>query len=408
MSANAIASAIPAHVPAELYWDRSLAEFNSELDDPFMAASRLLDGPPIFFARDGANGRPTWVIARAKLLEEAFIDWELFSSESGTDLTKILGVDWQLNPVNIDPPAHTGYRKVLLPFFTPKAINHMEDAVRETWNMLMARCEDKDGCDFVQDFSIPYPTYIFLSLMGMPLDMADEFFGLEQSLLRAESFEERLRSARQILAHLQNHLAEQRKQPTTPLVEAIIKAEMEGRPFNDGEILGMFMTFYLGGLDTVYATLSWSMRYIATHPEYQQFIRDNPDSLPRVVDEFLRMFSVVSTQRRVSRDTVWHGVEMKKSDHVVLPIFVACRDPDFYPNPHEAEFGRQGRLLAFATGPHLCLGMHLARRELRIAIESFLQRFQNSRIAEGQSYKYHAGTTFTLDNLPLIWDGVAK
>jgi len=393
----------PAHVPDELIWDRSLAEFSSELDDPFMAASRLLAGPPLIYARDCANGRPGWVICRADLLEEAFIDWQTFSSEGGMDLTAMLGVDWKLNPVNIDPPMHTAYRKVLLPFFTPKAINHMEAAVRETCEMLIARFEDKDGCDFVQDFSIPFPTYIFLSLMGMPLDMAEEFFGLEQALLRGETFEARLGAAHKILAHLEAHLAEQRKNPTTPLVEAIVTAEMDGRPWNDGEILGMFMTFYLGGLDTVYATLSWSMRYIATHPEYQQFMRDNPDKMPRVVDEFLRMFSVVSTQRRVTKDITWHGVEMKENDLVLMPIFVACRDPDFYPNPHEAELGRQGRLLAFASGPHLCLGMHLARREIRIALDSFLERFDKIHITPGKDYQYHAGTTFTMDNLPISW-----
>ena len=396
--------AIPSHVPPELYWDHSLAEFTSELDDPFMAASRLLDGPPVFYARDGANGRPGWVIARAELLEEAFIDWQLFSSEGGMDMSMMLGVDWNLNPVNIDPPAHTGYRKVLLPFFTPKAINHMEAAVRETWDLLMARLDNRNRSDFVQEFSIPFPTYIFLSLMGMPMAMADEFFGLEQALLRGETLEARVIAARQILAHLEHHLAEQRQQPTTPLMDAIINATMDDRSLNDGEILGMFMTFYLGGLDTVYATLSWAMRYIATHPEYQQFVRDNPDRMSKVVDEFLRMFSVVSTQRRVTRDTTFHGVELKANDLVIMPIFVACRDPGFYPNPHEAELGRQGRLLAFASGPHLCLGMHLARRELRIAIESFLGRCTNIRIPEGAAYTYHAGTTFTMDSLPLVWD----
>ena len=398
----------PSHVPPELFWDHSLAEFTSELDDPFMAASRLLDGPPVFYARDCANSRSGWVITRAELLEEAFVDWENFSSEGGMDLSRMLGVDWNLNPVNYDPPRHTAYRKVLLPFFTPRAINHMEAAVRETCDMLMAKLDGRDGCDFVREFSIPFPTYIFLSLMGMPIEMADEFFGLEQALLRGETLEARVGAARQILVHLENHLAEQCKQPTTPLVEAIINAEMDGRKFNDGEILGMFYTFYLGGLDTVYATLSWTMRYIATHPDYQQFMRDNPDKMPKVVDEFLRMFSVVSTQRRVTRDITFHGVAMKENDLVLLPIFVACRDPQFYADPHEAQLGRHGRLLAFASGPHLCLGMHLARRELRIAIESFLGRFANIRIPDGETYKYHAGTTFTMDNLPLVWDRTAE
>lgn len=404
MASTAQAAFAPPHVPAELAWDHSLAEFNSQLDDPFIAASRLLDGPPVFWARDAVQGRPGWVIARHALLKEAFIDWEHFSSEGGMDLTMMLGVDWKLNPVNVDPPMHTIYRKVLTPFFTPKAVGHMEEAVRATCDELIARFEDKGGCDFVEDFAIPYPSLIFLRLMGMPLDMVNQFFTWEQNLLRGTTMEARLTAAREILEYLKIHLEQQKKQPATPLMENIMNARIEdGRPLNDGEILGMFYTFYVGGLDTVYATVSWSMRYIATHPEFQQFLRDNPDKLNKTVDEMLRMFSVVSTQRRVTRDFTFHGVEMKENDLVVMPIFIACRDPEAYPNPHEADLERKESMLAFASGPHLCLGMHLARREIRIALESFLNRFGDIHIPEGQSYRYHAGSTFNVDSLPLEW-----
>jgi cytochrome P450 len=236
--------------------------------------------------------------------------------------------------------------------------------------------------------------------------MAGQFFAWEQALLHGTEMEGRVIAARSILAYLEGHLAQQKVKPATPLMEAIMHAEIDGKKLNDGEILGMFYTFYVGGLDTVYATISWSMRYIATRPAFQQFLRDNPDKLNKAVDELLRMFSVVSTQRRVTRDFTWHGVEMKENDLVVMPIFIACRDPAAYPDPHEADLERKTQMLAFATGPHLCLGMHLARREIRIAIESFLERFANIRIPEGEHYTYHAGPTFNVDSLPLTWDRI--
>jgi len=395
----------PEHVPDELLWDHSLTEFNSELDDPFMAASRLLDGPPIFYARDTAQDRPAWIVARHALLKEVLIDWENFSSEGGMAvlLMQMLGVDWTFNPVNIDPPRHTAYRKVLLPFFTPKAVSHMETGVRETCDQLIAPFEDRGGCDFVKDFAIPFPSLIFLKLMGMPQEMMGQFFQWEQNLLRGKNMEEMVIAGREILEYLKFHLEQQKKQPTTPLMEAILGAEIDGKKLNDGEILGMFYTFYTGGLDTVYATLGWSMRYIATHPEFQQFLRDNPDKLNKAVDEFLRMFSVVMTQRRVVRDMTWHGVPMKQDDLVFLPLFVACRDPKAYPNPNEMDLHRQESMIAFATGPHLCLGMHLARREIRIAIETFLDRFDDIHIPEGAEYEYHAGPTLNVDSLPIAW-----
>ena len=396
----------PEHVPDELIWDHSLYEFNSELDDPFMAASRLLDGPPIVYARAGGQGFPGWVIARHALLKEAFVDWENFSSEgaSANLLKMMLGVDWNLNPVRVDPPMHTVYRKVLTPFFTPKAVGHMEAGVRQTVDELISKFEDKGGCDFVKDFAIPFPSMIFLQLMGMPSDMLDQFFAWEQGLIRGKNPEEMVTAGREILEYLKYHLEEQKKQPATPLMESMLNARiLDGRPLNDGEILGMFYTFYTGGLDTVYATLGWSMRYIATHPEFQQLLRDNPDKLPKAVDEMLRMFSVVMTDRTVTRDITWHGVEMKKGDVVFMPIFVACRDPEAYPNPHEADLNRKESMLAFASGPHLCLGMHLARRELRIALESMLSRFDDIHMPEGAKYEYHAGSTFNVDSLPIAW-----
>ncbi|MDG2003237.1 MAG: cytochrome P450 [Novosphingobium sp.] len=395
----------PEHVPDKLLWDHSLTEYNSELDDPFMAASRLLDGPPIFFARDTAQGRPAWVLARHALISEAFIDWERFSSEGGMAvmLMQMLGVDWTFNPVNIDPPKHTAYRKLLLPHFTPKAVGHMEQGVRETCDELIAPFAEKGGCDFVKDFAVPFPSVIFLRLMGMPQDMMQQFFTWEQNLLRGKNIEEMVVAGREILEYLKLHLEKQKKKPATPLMEAIMSARIDGKPLNDGEILGMFYTFYTGGLDTVYGTLGWSMRYIATHPEFQQWLRDNPDKLNKAVDELLRMFSVVMTQRRVSEDMTFHGVQMKQDDLVFLPIFVAGRDPEAYPDPHVADPDRKQTMLAFATGPHLCLGLHLARREIRIALESFLARFDNIHIPDDVQYQFHAGPTLNVDSLPLAW-----
>ncbi|KHK93172.1 cytochrome P450 [Novosphingobium malaysiense] len=391
----------PDHVPPELRWDHSLEAFNSELDDPFMAAARLLDGPPIFWARDALQGAPGWVIARHALLQEAFVDWEHFSSTPGPGLMKLLGI--KLNPVNFDPPQHTAYRKLLTPLFTPKAINHMESAVRDTCDRLIADFADRGSCDFISDFAIPFPSYIFLALMGMPVEEAPKFFAWEQMMLRGETVEERIGAAKDVLAYLEGHLARQKTKPATPLMEAIVNGQLADRPLDDREMLGMFYTFYTGGLDTVYGTLGWSMRYIADRPGFQRFLRDNLDQLPRAVDELLRLFSVVCTQRRVTRDFTFHGVEMRKDDIVAMPIYVACRDPDAYPEPHEADLGRKTPMLAFASGPHLCLGMHLARREIRIAIESFLTRFENIHIPDGENYTYHAGPTFNVDSLPLAW-----
>ena len=400
---------VPAHIPPELYWDHSLAEFNNQLDDPFIAASRLLEGPPLFWAREAGHGRSGWVIARHALLQEAFMDWQHFSSEGGMDLTLMMGVDWNLNPVNIDPPKHTGYRKVLLPMFTPKSVNHMEAAVRETCDMLIAKVAEsaengRGTCDFVSEFAMPFPTYIFLSLMGMPIDMAGQFFQWEQDLLHGTSMEGRVIAARSILAYLEGHLAQQKIAPATPLMEAIMGAEIDGKKLNDGEVLGMFYTFYVGGLDTVYSSLGWIFRHLAQDQALQQRLRDNPQDIPAAVEEFERGYPVARPTRTVVHDCTFHGVPMRKGEFVILPTYIAGRDPAAYPDPHRIDIDRKARNITFATGPHTCLGVFLAKREIRIVIEAFLSRFRNIRMPEGAGYDYHVGGVFGVDRLPLQWD----
>ena len=107
----------------------------------------------------------------------------------------------------------------------------------------------------------------------------------------------------------------------------MVTAEIDGRPIDYYELMGMFYVLYVGGLDTVYSTIGWIMHHIATHPDLQQRLRADPSLLPQAIEEFCRAFSVVVTHRQVAKDFVFHGVPMKKGDEVNLPIMLANRDP---------------------------------------------------------------------------------
>jgi cytochrome P450 len=394
----------PDHVPADLVWDHDLEQFCHELDDPFLSAARLHEGRDIVWCRNESYGQPGWVLTRHALVREAFVDFEHFSSHGGSGLEQIIdGV--RLNPIDYDPPQHTLYRQVLNPLFTPKKVGELDDAVRNVCDTLIARFEDRGSCEFVEEFAIKFPSYVFLSLMGMPWEKLPDFLAWQDGLMRGEPMQ-RVACANSIADYLRGFLAEQRKQPTTDLLKAIVAARPEGRELNDFEVLGMLYTFYVGGLDTVYSTLGFTLRHLATHPELQSRLRDDPELIPRAVDEFLRFFSVVGTRRKVTKDFVFHGVQMRKGDRVLLPLFLAGRDPQAFDNPHEVNFERPPSAggLPFGSGPHHCLGRYLARREIRIVLESFLSRFDNIRIPPGETYAYHSGATFGVDRLPLTWD----
>ena len=399
---------VPEHVPADLVWDHSLAAFTNELDDPFLAASRLHHGPDIFWARDASQGRPAWVITRHALMQEVLVDYEHFSSRGGAGLCELLGVSWRLIPLDYDRPEHTLYRQILNPFFTPRAVNVLDSAVRNVCDSLIAAFEARGFCEFISEFATPFPSYIFLALLGMPVDMAPQFLQWEQSLLRGADITERVTAGKAIARYLEGFIAEQRVTPQTELLKGIIAARISGRPLRDDEILGMLYTLYLGGLDTVYSSLGWILRHLAGDQALQTRLRDSPEDIPRAVDELMRAFSVATTNRMVAEDIVFHGVQMRAGDLVHLPLYLAGRDPKTHENPHAIVLDRRPGQLTFASGPHTCLGMHLARREIRIVLETFLSRFDNIRVPPGAAYVYHSGVVFGVDRLPLTWESQTR
>lgn len=394
----------PDHVPEKLRWDGSLGEFAHHGDDPFKAVARLHDGPDIFYARDVSQGHAGWVLTRHALISEAFVDFQHFSSKDGSGIGQMTGGDFYLIPIDTDPPEQVAYRRVINPFFTPKAVKELEGAVHDTCERLIAQFEGKGGCEFIEDFAVPFPSYIFLSLMGMPVEEAPKFLAWEQGMLRGETPQDRAAASMGVLGYLQQFIVEQRASPTSPMIDGILHAEIDGKPLTDGELLGIFFTFYAGGLDTVYSTLGWSLRYLATHPELQERLRGDPELIDKAVDEFVRAFSVVSTKRKVAQDFTFHGVEMKKGDTVLLPLFLAGRDPQAWDNPEEVDPTRRPASVGFGSGAHLCAGRQLARREMRIALKTLLTRFRNIRIDPGKPYEYHTSPVFGIDELHLVWD----
>lgn len=398
------AATIPAHVHPDLVWQADFDAFTAEGNDPWAAISRLHDGPPIRWCTNVAHGRSGWLLTRHDLISEAMIDYESFTAERHGMIADLVGENVRLNPIEIDPPAHHGFRRLLNPHFTPKALRELEEAVRKSASELIDGFAGKGGCEFVSQFAIPYPSYVFLDLLDMPRAMLDQFIEWEDGIMRAPDMMDRVQAARAVYAYLKAHREKQLENPSNPLLDSMVHGEVDGRQMSYLESMGMFYVLYVGGLDTVYSTLGWILRHLATHPELQDQLRADPELIGPAVEEFARAFSVVVTHRNLARDHVFHGVEMKAGDEIHLPLMLADRDPGTFDDPHTIDITRKARHIAFGTGTHNCLGVHLAKRELRIVIELFLERFRNIRIKDGESYRYHTGRTFGVEYLPLIWD----
>jgi cytochrome P450 len=397
-------NAAPAHIPPELVWNRSFDAFTAEGDDPFRALCRMHDLPPLVWSPDASFGRPGWIATRHEVIGEAMMDFAHFSAERKGMIADLLGVNLRLNPIEIDPPAHHGYRRNLNPLFTPAAVRGIEAQVRATCRELIERFAANGACDFVHDFAVPFPTFVFLDLMALPRAQAADFLKWEDDLMRAAEPAQRVAAARAIYAYLEQHKARQVAAPANDLNRGIVTGTFEGRPLDHLEMMGMYYVLWVGGLDTVYSTLGWIMRHLATHPELQQRLRGDPALIPAAVEELTRAFAVVVTHREVAEDFTFHGAPLRKGDEINLPLALAGRDPALFDDPHSIDIDRKARHLSFGTGTHNCLGVHLAKRELRIVIEEFLGRFRNIRLHPGEACRHHTGRTFGMDYLPLEWD----
>ncbi len=169
-------------------------------------------------------------------------------------------------------------------------------------------------------------------------------------------------------------------------------------------MLGIVVMLFIGGLDTVVSSLSFQFRWLAENVDQQNRLRENYELLPDAVEELFRAFSIVTTGRIATQDTELAGVQIKKGDMIEAATMLSTRDPDEFENPHEIDLTRSpNRHNAFSFGPHRCLGSHLARLEVTIAIEEWLKRVPEFTVQPGAKINILGGGVWGLDSLPLQW-----
>ncbi len=396
---------IPAHVPPELVVDFKYDDDPRFAEDPQKSITRLFKGPRVVYTPDPTwDGRGGWRVHRYEDVRAVFQDGATFSSKNCANFQTFVGASWDMIPLELDGERHQHYRMLLNPLFAPSKINAMEAGVRELAVNLIESFRAKGRCEFMEDFSRPYPISIFLKLMDLPLEMRTTFLAWEYQVLHAKDMEVRKDGLNKIIAYLQSVIDERRKNPGDDLVGFAIKSKINGEPIPDDDVMGVVFMLYIGGLDTVVATLGFMFRYLASNPDVQRDLRENPAKLPEAIDEMLRVFASVNGSRLITRDIEFAGVQMKKGDRIYVATVAANRDGEEFDNPDTIDLTRQAnRHLTFAAGPHRCIGSHLARRELKIAIEEWLARIPEFTIEPGAVMPAHAGGVWGIENLPLVW-----
>jgi len=338
---------------------------------------------------------------------------EIFSSAVDTRL--VLGTERPMIPQQIDPPAQTRYRKLLDPHFSRKRMAALVPEIRRHANALIDAFVDAGRCEFDEQFAIPLPCTAFLALLGLPADRLDFFLEIKDGIIRPQKGrdamtleqmkEVRVESGRKSYAFFEETLDERSAAPRDDLLSTLLRAEIDGERLTRSEILDICFLLLLAGLDTVTATLGCNVAYLASNPSQRRRLVEDPSLVPSAVEELLRWETPVTGVPRVAkRDVTIGDFEIKEGELVTLLLGAANTDDEHFPEAQRVDFARERNVhTAFGVGAHRCLGSHLARMELQVALEEWHRRIPDYRIEPGQTPRVSPGIREFM-YLPLVWD----
>jgi cytochrome P450 len=351
-----------------------------------------------------------WVLTRYDDIREAFQSPELFSNRSIRPTEP--DPPYRFLPSFIDPPQHMKYRHTMNRWFAPQSVAKLAPAISRLARETVLAFAADGHCDFTETFADDYPVKVFLISMGLPPEQDAAFFvscvrRMSGATAATPEDQARMMSGwNDIGSYWTALLAERRARPadaTVDFVSHIMQATVDDRPLPDDEIIDILITLTLGSLDTMKSQLGWCFHHLATHDEDRRRLVEAPELIPGAVEEFLRVFPIVSMGRKLNRDVDFHGCPMKKDDMVLLTIQAATRDPRQFPDPDQVIIDRTpNRHIAFGASEHRCLGSHLARCELQTAIAEWHQIIPDYRLAGGEPPLAHGGQIALL-SLPLEW-----
>lgn len=377
------------------------------------------------------GGMGGWVLTRYDDGSEVLRNPEDFSSQQDNYPVR----PWI--PQAIDPPLHTSYRRILNPWFTADAMAKLEPGLDKFAAELVDRMLEKDSFDFVAELADPFPTIVFCQLAGFPEDDYPEIMdwknlimhqgdghprGYELGRAKAEelglevgdgatlpnetSVAVRQKAGQEVYGYFAELLEQRRADPMDDLVSKLLTAKLDGeRALTQEELEDTLFLLFMAGLDTVASALGLIVQDLARNDaKRREFVElmEDPRRVAPAVEELVRIHSFVLLPRRVTRDLAFHGAQFRAEDRVLVPTVSANRDEELFPNANEIAYDRSpNRHLGFGLGPHRCLGIHLARRELRIALQAFHRKLPDYRL-DPERKAVPFGGMKGLASLPLI------
>ncbi|TVZ05625.1 cytochrome P450 [Trebonia kvetii] len=307
-------------------------------------------------------------------------------------------------PISSDPPFHHDARKLLLAAFTKKEVARQEAATRAFCHSLIDSFEGRDLVDAATDYAQHIPVRVIANMLGFPPEDGERFRVFVEDLLEGINLDpdDRAERVNRIFDYLLEQVHAHLDEPRDDLTTFLINAELYGQKLPPDVVTGAMALLLIAGIDTSWSAIGASLWHLAKTPSDRERLVAEPGLLPVAMEEFLRAYAPVTMARLVKQDMNWHGVDMKAEDWILLSFPAANRDPAQFDRAAEVVIDREvNRHAAFGLGIHRCLGSHLARMELRIALEVWLERIPAFTLADPGAVKWSSGQIRGPRKLPI-------
>jgi cytochrome P450 len=373
--------------------------------DPYPIQDELRQRCPIAHTERFGGG---WLPTRYEDVAAIAYDTEHFSSRSiimsnfrpPLDEAPVGGSP----PISSDPPFHHDARKLLLPAFTKAAVARREPATRAFCHSLIDAFGERGIVDAASEYAQHIPIRVIADMLGFPPEDGPRFREFVENTLEGvnQDPDERIERMEQLFDYLLTQIRDHVDRPRDDLTTFLIDAELYGNKLEAEHVAGTMALLLIAGIDTTWSAIGASLWHLAKTPQDRERLLAEPALLPTALEEFLRAFAPVTMARLVKEDMNWRGADMKADDWILLSFPAANRDPAQFDRADEVVIDRQvNRHAAFGLGIHRCVGSHLARMELRVALEVWLQRIPEFRLADPAAVTWSAGQIRGPRALPL-------
>jgi cytochrome P450 len=322
-----------------------------------------------------------WLPTRYEDVASIAYDTDRFSSRaiivSNVRPPKELAPVGAVPPISSDPPFHHDARKLLLPAFTKSAVAKREAATRAYCHALIDAMEGKEVVDAARDYAQHIPMRVIADMLGFPPEDGPKFAAFVEDALESinRPQDERIQGFTRLTDYLVAQIHDHIEHPRDDLTTYLMNAELYGKKLDPIHVVGTMTLLLIAGIDTTWSAIGASLWHLARTPADRERLVAEPELLPTAMEEFLRAYAPVTMARLVREDMTWNGVEMRADDWVLLSFPAANRDPAQFERAGEVVIDREeNRHAAFGLGIHRCVGSHLARMELRVALEVWLER----------------------------------